>query len=299
MGITEKDLRKIKNVLEKNKITTAGAIKYLGRKSSSKTVIFNGDDHVGSQYALSSPDPVRSDGLQVIPTRQMSSLYEIWETLPDKLTKKRANVWLVNGEPIDGVARRNTAVWTNSASDQIQDFIKCMKTFSYDHLLFTRGSPFHVDIDGTNFEEMTARAMNADAYKTYGGKGLTDYECNFEIFGKVINATHHVGFSGWQQYRPTSLARELVKMHFEHGKRRVHTDILARSHVHYYCQVKFTHAEAFSTPAWKLPDPHFYKGGLPQMPDIGVIEAVKEPNGDYEINPIIEDIDIEPMVRHF
>jgi len=91
----------------------------------------------------------------------------------------------------------------------------------------------------------------------------------------------------------------MVKMHFGHEKRKVHTDIIGRSHVHYYCQVRFANSTAFTTPAWKLPDPHFYKQGLPQMPDCGLLEVVVEPNGHYEVNPIIEDIDIEPVVRHF
>ena len=56
---------------------------------------------------------------------------------------------------------------------------------------------------------------------------------------------------------------------------------------------------SFTTPAWKLPDPFMYKSGLPMMPDLGLVEAIVESNGDIEINPIVEDIDIEPMVKHY
>ena len=54
-----------------------------------------------------------------------------------------------------------------------------------------------------------------------------------------------------------------------------------------------------TTPAWKLPDPFMYKSGLPMMPDIGMVEVIVESNGDIEVNPIVEDIDIEPMVKHY
>jgi hypothetical protein len=30
-----------------------------------------------------------------------------------------------------------------------------------------------------------------------------------------------------------------------------------------------------------------------------LVEAIVESNGDIEINPIVEDIDIEPMVKHY
>ena len=34
------------------------------------------------------------------------------------------------------------------------------------------------------------------------------------------------------------------------------------------------------------------------MPDVGLIEAIIESNGDIEIVPLVEDVDIEPMVKH-
>ena len=163
----------------------------------------------------------------------------------------------------------------------------------------TRGSPYHVDLDGTNFEEITANQLNADQYRAFGGKGKTDYQINFEVNNKIFNATHHVGFSRWWQYRTTPLAVEMVKMHFDHSKRKFHTDVMVRSHVHYYAEARFRNTMIFSTPAWKLPDPFMYKGGLPTMPDIGMVEVIVESNGHIDINPIVEDVDVTPMVKHY
>ena len=42
-----------------------------------------------------------------------------------------------------------------------------------------------------------------------------------------------------------------------------------------------------------------YKSGLPTMPDIGMVEAIVERNGHIEINPIVDDVDITPMVKHY
>jgi len=285
--------------LVKNKMTVDGAIKILGRTMSSMCILFGSDFHVGSLYALCSPNPEREDGLQIKQTKHQKALWELWEKIPDMMTKK-AKLFVGNGEPVDGANHRSNGrgCWTTHIGDMINDFAKCIKIIPYEQFLLTRGSPYHVDLDGTNFEEITANQLSADAYRAFGGSGKTDYQANFEVHGKIFNVTHHVGYARWWQYRPTALAQEMVKMHFDHQKRKFHTDVMVRSHVHYYCQVKFLNTLAFTTPAWKLPDPFMYKQGLPMMPDIGMMEVIVESNGHIEVNPLIEDVDIEPMVKH-
>ena len=283
-----------------NNFTTNGVLKILGRSMSSKVVLFGSDFHNGSIHALCSPDPVREDGLGVKPTKQQKALWNFWQTIPDRLTKK-AKLFVINGEPCDGGNKKSNGMglWTSNIQDQLNDFRRCITTIPYEKILLTRGSPYHVTVDGTNFEEIVAEQLNADSYKTFGGKGRTDYEVNFEVNGTVFNATHHVGFGRWWQYRPTSLAQELIKIHFDHDNRKVHTDVLVRSHVHYYCEVGFLNTRAFTTPAWKLPDSFMYRNGLPIMPDIGLVEVIVESNGEYQINPIVEDVDVVPMVKHY
>ena len=300
MKLSDKDRKLIENYLLKNGITANGAIKHLGRLTSSKSVLFGSDFHNGSINSLCSPDPQREDGLQIKPTSQQRALWNLFEKIPDRLTKK-PTLFVVNGEPIDGANRRSggRGCWTTHLGDQINDFAKCIKIIPYEHLLLTRGSPYHVDLDGTNFEEITAQQLNADHYRAFGGSGKTDYQVNFEINGKIFNATHHVGYSRWWQYRTTPLAVEMVKMHFDHGKRKFHTDVMVRSHVHYYAEARFLNTIIFSTPAWKLPDPFMYKSGLPTMPDIGMVEVMVESNSHIEVNPLVEDIDISPMVKHY
>ena len=285
--------------LAKNNMTVDGAIKILGRTMSSMAILFGSDFHNGSLYSLCSPNPQREDGLQIKKTSQQKALWDLWEKMPDKITKK-PKLFVINGEPIDGANRRSggRGCWTNDLGDQVNDFAKCMKIIPYEKMLMTRGSPYHVDLDGTNFEEITANQLGALPSRAFGGSGKTDYQANFEVHGKIFNVTHHVGFARWWQYRPTALAQEMVKMHFDHQKRKFHTDVMVRSHVHYYCQVKFLNTIALTTPAWKLPDPFMYRNGLPMMPDIGLVEAIVESNGHIEINPLIEDVDIEPMVKH-
>ena len=94
-------------------MTSEGAIRILGRSMSSIALLFASDFHVGSIYALCSPNPVREDGLEIKPTSQQKALWRLWQKMPDLLTKK-PRLLIANGEPIDGANRRNggRGAWT-------------------------------------------------------------------------------------------------------------------------------------------------------------------------------------------
>ena len=128
--------------LEKNQITYDGAIRILGRSMSSKAILIGSDFHCGSINALCSPEPVREDGIQIIPTKQQKALWDFWQQVPDKITKKPV-LFLANGEPCDGPNRKNggSGLWSGNVGDQISDFMECMKVIPYEKILLTRGSP--------------------------------------------------------------------------------------------------------------------------------------------------------------
>ena len=74
-------------------------------------------------------------------------------------------------------------------------------------------------------------------------------------------------------------------MHFNHEANGFHTDLLIRSHIHYYVEVRFPNSIGLSTPAWKFPDGWMYRKGVPELPTIGNIEVIVEPNGKIIIEP--------------
>ena len=172
--------------------------------------------------------------------------------------------------------------------------MKLMKVHRYDNILFTRGSGYHVQLDGTNVEEIIAKQMGALKYKAYGGEGATDYYAFVEAYGKMFNFTHHVGFNKWAAYRTTALAREMAGMVFENNKLHK-SDVIVRSHVHYFVHVEFTNTHGCTTPAWKFPDGHLFRGGVAgTTPDIGAVEFIIEPNGEVSVQKHISEIELKP-----
>jgi len=269
--------------------------------SKSKSILIVSDIHNGSSTAICTPDPDISD-LETTyrPNKLQKELYSAWEECIDDLIQK-PTLLLVNGEPCDGGNKKQVGqqTWSTNLNDQLNDTVKLLDMIPHDNLLFVRGSLYHVGLDGTNFEEIIAEKMGASKYKAFGGSGHTDYYALVEMYGKHFNFTHHVGFNKWAAYRTTALAREMAGMVFERDKMGK-ADVIVRSHVHYFVHVEFTHTHGFTTPAWKFPDAHLFRGGTAgTTPDIGMVEVIIEPNGDLFIEKHIKELNIKPLVKHF
>jgi len=268
---------------------------------SSKSILTISDMHVGAGTSVCTLRPVISDlNTTYKPNRLQLALNEAWYNCIDELEQK-PTLLVVNGEPCDGANRRQIGQqsWSTNIQDQLNDAGKLLSDIPYENLIFVRGTPYHVQQDATNFEEILAKQMGAEKYKAYGGEGLTDYYCIVEMYGKVFNFTHHIGFNKWAAYRTTALAREMAGMVFEKDKMG-RADVIIRSHVHYFVHVEFTHTHGFTTPAWKFPDAHLFRSGLAgTTPDVGMVEIIIESNGDIIIRPIIAEMEIKPLVRHF
>jgi hypothetical protein len=268
---------------------------------SSKSILVASDMHVGSATSICSLEPQITElGTVHLPNKLQLALNEAWYNCIDDLEQK-PTLLVVNGEPCDGANKKQVGQqsWTTNVYDQLEDASKLLKDIPYENLIFVRGSTYHVQIDGTNFEEIIAKQMGAEKYKAYGGEGLTDYYALIEMYGKTFNFTHHIGYNKWAAYRTTALAREMAGMVFEKDKIG-RADVIIRSHVHYFVHIEFTHSHGLTTPAWKFPDAHLFRGGIAgTTPDVGMVEFIIESNGRIEVIKHIAELDIKPLVRHF
>ncbi|MDB4334678.1 hypothetical protein N9988_00445 [bacterium] len=267
---------------------------------SSKSVVIFSDIHVGSKVSVCSESPKIIDGEDYVPTKAQKALKQAWDSACSEITQK-PDITVINGEPIDGANPKSqgSGIWSTNLIDQIRDFkVIAKKIPTSKKMIFVRGSGYHVNQGATNLEEVVAENMKADRHRAFGGSGFTDYEANIEMNGKNFNFTHHVGFSAWAQYRTTSLAREMVKLHFMRSKKGYHTDVVVRSHVHYFVSVAYPHSVGFTTPAFKFPDGFMYRSGIPSLPDVGCVEVIVESNGDVIVKPHIVEIEFTPKVMH-
>ena len=261
--------------------------------------------HVGSMYAVRSPQAQLQDGSQVGSTKFSEQMYENWCTVLDSRTKKQSDILVLNGEPIDGGNRKTNAssVWTSNIQHQLDDAERLLRMYKWTEIVMTRGSRYHVSVDNDFHEEILAHKLKALAYSGLWGEALnnkkdakslnetpnqyTDFYLWFTINGRRFSVCHHVGYNRTELYRTTAIGREAAVMKFAEGKwypKGESVDVIVRSHVHYYIQVRFRNQIALTTPCWKLPDEHLMRFGLGGTSvDIGSIEMIIEPNGKIDV----------------
>jgi len=271
-----------------------------GRSMSSKSILVLSDLHVGSRVALCSESPNIDDGNPYCPTPNQKKLLQEFHRTLDEVTQKPTAL-VINGEPIDGSNPKSLgdSVWSPDFNDQMEDAAKLLRPIKRDVTILTRGSGYHVTREATNFEKIFADKIGAKKYKSVSGLMTnTDYEATIEMYGKYINFTHHIGYSGWWMHRPTPMARELIKMHFAHSENGFHSDIIVRSHVHYFVLVEFPNTIGFTSPAWKFPDGFMYRRGIPERPTIGNVEIIIESNGEIDIKKHLSQLAFPKPVIH-
>jgi len=260
---------------------------------SAKTFVIYSDIHVGSKSSVCSESPVLDDGTEYKPNPNQKKMLEAWYHALDSLETKQPDIMVINGEPIDGDNFKSVgdSVWSTDLGDQMNDAEKLISMIPHDKLYLVRGSGYHVTRGATNFEKIFGKKIGSESYTSVNGnRTMTDFEATFKVNGKHLHFTHHIGYSGWWMYRTTPIARELVKMHFNHKVNGFHTDLLVRSHVHYYVEVRFPHTIGLSTPAWKFPDGFMYRRGAPEPPTIGNVEIIVESNGKIIVEPHIVEV---------
>ncbi len=261
--------------------------------------------HVGNIYAVRSPEATLPDGTELKMNEFNELMYNNWGMVRDMIQKKDIDVLCLNGEPIDGGNKKtnSSGTWTGNIQAQLDDAERLIRMYKWKELVMTRGSRYHVSVDDDFHEEVLAKTLKAYAYSglfgealnkryntksiDYNPKQYTDFYILFILGGKRFNVCHHVGYNRTELYRTTAIARETAVMKFAEGKwypKGENIDVLVRSHVHYYVQVRFAEMIAFTTPAWKLPDEFQLRGGLGgTAPNIGTIEVIIEPNGKIEV----------------
>lgn len=266
--------------------------------------------HVGSQYAVCSPDAaIGGRGLAM--TDFNKDMYEYWCDVIDS-KQQPTDIMVLNGEPIDGANNKSggTGVWTTNVMEQLNDAERLMRMHSWRELLMTRGSRYHVAVNNMAHEEVLARTLGATPYSGMFSEAMgkqlenkhfkldydkygqyTDNYLWFVIGGKRFSVCHHIGYNKVELYRTSALSKETAVMKFAEGRwypEGESVNVIVRSHVHYYVEIRYVNQIAFTTPCWKLPDEFQLKGGLGGTAvNVGAIEVIVEPNGKVDTYPYV------------
>lgn len=176
-------------------------------------VVAIGDLHVGSLVGLCFPDETSTQD-PGRPTRD--ALYARWQEATSGAWKK-PDVLIVNGDTIDGKARKSGGIgtWTVDTMEQADQAAELIKMWQAERIFVVRGSPYHVEDGNVQVEEYVARQANAEPYpnqdhakrKTRNRSGWHWY---INLAGITFHVAHKVGVSRVFHYRCYSEDTEVL-----------------------------------------------------------------------------------------
>ena len=135
------------------------------RAKQSRSILFLSDLHVGSRYAVCSPNPQMGDGSSHNPNPLQKKLYESWCWVKDSLSTN-PHILVLNGEPIDGSNPKQLGeeTWSTSIQEQLNDAETLLRMYKPNYFVMTRGSNYHSKSGTYSVEEDLARNIGAKAY---------------------------------------------------------------------------------------------------------------------------------------
>jgi len=249
-------------------------------------IVFVGDTHVGSNYAIL-PEDFKNpeDGSVFAQNKWQKKLFKEWCELAEKLSP--VDVIVLTGDLVEGNQTRENwgTLKIQNMMTQADCFIKMFaETWKWNELYVVRGTNYHVTARGVHIDEYIAERLKAnkpgpDAEK-YSAEDLQ------LIIGKrVFHIAHHIPYSSVPSYRLTPMARQmwLLKLFDEYFGR---VDFVIRAHVHYHIYGGFSDMLlGLTTPAWQLPTPYQRRKDPATPNDVGVIEFEIHPDGSFSWRP--------------
>jgi hypothetical protein len=217
------------------------------------------------------------EGARIIGNRHQKLLHEAWCKMCRDVGS--VDVCIANGDLIDGPQRleEGKLVVTTDFEVQCQWAAELLNMIDAKMFYLTKGTDYHT-VRGVCAEQYIAELLRSK----YGRKAKFRNELRCKVGWAKVTANHHVPVShSW--YRATAISRDLLLYALneaEYGK----TDLVVRSHAHYFVQVGFGSMWAVVTPGWQLRTPFASKKDLVSAPRIGYVVAEIGPESDKHID---------------
>ena len=257
-----------------------------------KRILVINDIHDGSIHAICSANPI-AEGKRYRPNPSQKRLLAGWKQCIKMFKNNPPDMIIINGEPIDGNNKKGFSkeLWSQETVDQVRDFKKLFdmipqkkSTKTY----LTRGSTYHVDIEGTPIEEFVGDYIGAETYNNL----KANYHLQFRINDKLISFAHETGYSKNFPARGNRLAQEWTTHAAEAKSDKERWDFSVRAHVHQINERGFgSKWRGISCPCWKYSLGDYFERHGPNgvQADIGMTMITVPTNGDISYEFLIPD----------
>lgn len=229
-------------------------------RGSVRNIIIVSDTHCGDRTGLV-PDTgaALDDGGRYEASALQRKMWERWRLFWDewvpRVTRKQPYILIHNGDAVDGVHHNSTSQISQNLADQANIAYECLaplvdKSAFYYHI---RGTEAHVGKSGAE-EERLAQRLGALA-DDQGNHAR--WELWLELWGHLINFSHHIGTSGSSAYEATAVGKEMVEAYVEAGRwGNKAPQVIVRGHRHRYGEWRMFGQDGLqitlTVPSWQL-----------------------------------------------
>ena len=239
-----------------------------------KRVVVIADLHCGHRSGLTPPTwQYREDGDPMV-NKFVEYQGKIWDWYAEKMAALQPiDALIVNGDALDGKGARSggTELITSDRRVQCQIAAKCIEEAGARKVYIIKGTPYHTG-DQEDWEEVLGGMVSACHV---GNHEWIDAE------GVIIDCRHQVSGSSIPHGRYTALARHaLWNALWAEREMQPRSDIIVRSHRHFYAYCGEGRWLAISTPALQLYT-KFGSNYVEGTNDLGIISIDAE-GGKYQ-----------------
>lgn len=212
-------------------------------KRDFKRVVIISDLHCGHKVGLTPPEfdaRYPKENREYALMRQRRGMWNFYKDEIEKL--KPIDALIVNGDSIDGKGKRSggTEHITVDRNQQVEMAATAILVAESPVVLMSYGTPYHTGAD-EDWEDAVARDIDAEKI------GGHDY---LDVNGLMMGYRHHVGSSSIPHGRYTQLAKQRMwDVFWAEYKEYPKSDVIIRSHVHYYAFCGGFGWTGFITPA--------------------------------------------------
>ena len=226
-----------------------------------------------------------------------------WETTDRIVREHKARLLnVINGDVGDKPGHHGTTQSVSGGDEaeryilqQIYGEIKKRRKVGV-HLL--RGTPAHSSEAGDT-EEWLGEWLRSE--RDEHGQ-WSSWQKRIEIHGLLFDFQHHGGkVGGNPRNKPNTTLMTAFDIWANHAQKGLrHPDIAVRSHLHVFCDTEHQHpTRLIITPSWQALTAFSHK--LPKVandiPDFGSVLIVVEPDGQYEVIPLLYTPNQPPVWR--
>jgi len=242
-----------------------------------KRILIGADFHCGHRVGLT-PPKYQS---QIKGKKYHKIQVECWEWYSKKVKELKPEIYIINGDLIDGIGSRSGGTELIDSDIKVQQkmAVTCIKEANADTVMILRGTPYHTSPNGQDAEDMIGELVGAAKVEDHGW---------YNVNGVIFDIRHHINATSVPYSKGTQISKDQIwNLIWNDYKDQPRARIFLRAHLHYFFHCGDTQWLGITCPALMAMGSKYGARKCVGHVDFGLIHFDVYPDGSYTWMPHI------------